>query len=77
MIFKCPGAANLRTPTISIKRCPACGAVVEIFSIDMKIDCPQCGQPVFNNVNLCIEYCEYAEKCLGVEAYTKYKKHAK
>jgi hypothetical protein len=77
MLFKCPGAADIRTPTIKIKKCPKCGGEVELFSIDMKVDCPSCGQPVFNNINSCIDYCQYAEQCLGTETYEKLKKPAK
>jgi len=72
--FKCPGADNVRTPTIKIKKCPNCGSEVELFSIDMKVDCPGCGQPVYNNVNSCVQYCKYAEQCLGSEIYAKLKK---
>jgi hypothetical protein len=42
----------------------------------MKVDCPSCGQPVFNNINSCIDYCQYAEQCLGTETYQKLKKPA-
>lgn len=69
MIDKCPGAAAFRTPTIIIKKCPNCGDEVELFSSDMKVDCPGCGQPVYNNINSCIRYCKYAEQCLGKETY--------
>jgi rRNA maturation protein Nop10 len=74
MIYQCPGNINMRTPTIKLKKCPQCGEEVELFSIDMKVDCPACGQPVYNNINSCIDYCEYAEKCLGTETYQKLKK---
>jgi len=75
MIYKCPGSANVRTPSIKIKKCPQCGGEVELFSIDMKVDCPACGQPVFNNVNSCVQYCRYAGQCLGSELYGKVKQH--
>ena len=74
MLFKCPGSYGTGTPAIKIKRCPHCDGEVELFSIDMKVDCPSCGQPVFNNINSCAEYCKYAEQCLGTEAYRKLKK---
>jgi endogenous inhibitor of DNA gyrase (YacG/DUF329 family) len=45
-----------------------------MFSTDARIDCPECGQPVFNNLNSCARYCAHAEQCLGVEAYRKVKK---
>jgi len=45
-----------------------------LFSVDMKMDCPSCGQPIFNNINSCAEYCQYAEQCLGTDIYRKFKK---
>ena len=77
MIFKCPGSANIRTPTIKIKKCPRCGGEVELFSIDMKVDCPSCRQTVFNNINSCAQYCQYAEQCLGPETFQKFKQQGK
>jgi len=74
MFDKCPGASNIRTPTITIKKCPRCGSEVELFSIDMKVDCPSCGQTVFNNITACVQYCRYAEECLGKDLYLKLKK---
>jgi len=74
MLFKCPGSFGSGTPAITIKKCPRCGGDVELFSIDMKVDCPSCGQPVFNNINSCAEYCRYAEQCLGADMYSKFKK---
>ena len=72
--YKCPGSLCSGTPSIKIKKCPGCGVEVELFSVDMKVDCPSCGQPVFNNVNSCAEYCRYAEQCLGTDMYSKLKK---
>jgi len=71
---KCPGTFGSGTPAIKIKKCPACGGEVELFSIDAKVDCPSCGQPVFNNINSCAEYCRQAEQCLGTDMYNKLKK---
>jgi endogenous inhibitor of DNA gyrase (YacG/DUF329 family) len=71
---KCPGSFGSGTPAIKIKKCPRCGVEVELFSIDMKVDCPSCGQPVFNNINSCAEYCQYAEQCVGTDMYNKLKK---
>ena len=48
----CPGAANLRTPTLSIKKCPQCGGEVEIFSNDLKVACSTCGCGIFNDIIL-------------------------
>ncbi len=73
MIFRCPGNIAQGTPTVTLKKCPQCGAEVELFSTDMKVDCPGCGLAVFNNINSCAEYCGYAEQCLGTEMYQKLK----
>jgi hypothetical protein len=72
--YKCPGSFGSGTPVIKIKKCPQCGSEAELFSIDMKVDCPFCGQPVLNNINTCAEYCLYAEQCLGMDIYGKFKK---
>ncbi|PKL52406.1 MAG: hypothetical protein CVV37_01535 [Nitrospira bacterium HGW-Nitrospira-1] len=74
MFDKCPGAANLQTPTIEIKKCPECGEEVEIFSTDFKVNCSKCGFIVFNDLESCIQQCKYAEKCVGEELYEKLKK---
>ena len=71
MFDKCPGASNLRTPTIELKKCPRCGTEVEMFSIDMQMDCPKCGFTIFNDLELCIQWCEYAKECVGEELYER------
>jgi len=73
MFDKCPGAANIRTPTLTIKKCPECGAEVEIFSTDMKAECDNCGFTIYTDLQSCIQWCKYAEKCLGEELYQKLK----
>lgn len=71
MFDKCPGAAHIRTPTIKIKQCPECGADVEIFSIDVKVKCDNCGFVVYNDLESCIQWCKYAKDCVGEELYNK------
>ncbi|MDG6257886.1 MAG: hypothetical protein QCH35_09875 [Methanomicrobiaceae archaeon] len=71
MFSRCPGAANLRTPTLTIKTCPQCGAEVEIFSNDITVTCGTCGFVIYNDVNSCIKWCRYAEQCVGPELYRK------
>ncbi len=72
MIFdKCPGAANLRTPTLSIKKCPKCGEEVEVFSNDLKVKFSNCGTTVYNDIQSCVQWCKYAKECLGEEEYKK------
>lgn len=74
MFSRCPGAANLRTPTLTIRRCPQCGAEVEIFSNDIKVKCGTCGFVIYNDLNSCVKWCRYAESCVGPELYKQLKK---
>ncbi len=74
MLDKCPGAANMRTPTLKIKHCPECDGEVEIFSTDIKVKCKGCGFTVYNEIETCIQWCKYAKECVGEEMYNKLKK---
>jgi len=71
MFDQCPGAANIRTPTIELKTCPECGDEVEMFSTDLQMDCPSCGRTVYRELESCIQWCEYARDCVGEETYEK------
>ncbi|HYA33488.1 MAG TPA: hypothetical protein VEG65_05780 [Candidatus Bathyarchaeia archaeon] len=70
----CPGTSHLRTPTLTIKRCPRCGEDVEVFSSDIKVNCGKCGFTIFNDTNSCIHWCAYAKECVGPELYERLKK---
>jgi arsenate reductase (thioredoxin) len=74
MFDKCPGAAHIRTPIIKVKTCPQCGNEIEIFSNEMQTQCRKCGRTVFNDLESCVQWCEYAEECVGEEMYRKLKK---
>jgi NADH pyrophosphatase NudC (nudix superfamily) len=65
----CPGAANLRTPTLTIKKCPQCGEEVEVFSSDVSVRCSRCGFKVYNDMMSCIQWCKHAQECVGPEMY--------
>jgi len=69
---KCPGAANIRTPIPSCKKCPECGEEVEIWSDELKTKCTNCGATVFReDVPSCIEWCQYAKECIGEKKYNQ------
>ncbi len=72
MLGRCPGSSCLRTPTLSIKKCPACGENVEIFSTDTKVACGKCGFIIYNNIDSCIRWCKYARECFGEEMYRRF-----
>lgn len=73
MLDQCPGAADMKTPTLKINTCPKCGAEVEIFSTDKKVTCGQCGFVVYNEIASCVQWCQYAEQCLGTDLYHELK----
>lgn len=64
-ISGCAGISYLRTPTLTIKKCPQCGDDVELFSSDFEVQCSKCEFIVFNDQNLCIQRCAYAKDCVG------------
>lgn len=63
--------AKPRTPTISEKICPQCGNVIELFSIDTEVACDKCGFVAYNDDLSCVQWCQYARKCVGDEMYEK------
>jgi ribosomal protein S27E len=71
----CPGSANLRTPELSIRKCPECGHEIEIFSSDLKMACGNCGFVIFNDISGCFQWCKHAKKCIGEEEYKKLVEH--
>jgi hypothetical protein len=71
MLDHCPGAANLRTPTLAIKKCPQCGEEVELFSNDVSVTCGNCSFVVYNDILSCVQWCKHAKECVGVETYDK------
>jgi NADH pyrophosphatase NudC (nudix superfamily) len=71
MLDRCPGAVNLITPTLTIKKCPRCGEEVEVFSNDISVKCSRCGFLVYNEIESCIQWCKYARECVGEETYNK------
>ena len=68
---RCPGAANIRTPTLTIKKCPRCGEEIEVFSNDVSVKCSRCGFTVYNDILSCVQWCKYARECVGEETYRK------
>lgn len=58
-----------RTPTLHEKTCPQCGSIIEIFSIDTEVACENCGFVAYNDTLSCVQWCEYARKCVGDEMY--------
>ena len=77
LLDRCPGAANLRTPTLAVKKCLQCGNEVEIFSNEPSATCDRCGTVIWNDSASCIRWCRYAEECMGPEAVRKFREREK
>lgn len=60
-----------RTPTIREKICPVCGSTIEIFSTDTAVACEHCGFVAYNDALSCVQWCQYARKCVGDDMYEK------
>jgi ribosomal protein S27AE len=71
MFEHCPGAAQLRTPSLTIRKCPQCGEEIEIFSNEIKAVCGRCGFVVYQDIQSCIQWCKYARQCVGDETYRR------
>ena len=63
--------AKPRTPTISERICPQCGNIIELFSIDTQVACDHCGFVAYNDELSCVQWCQYARKCVGDGRYEK------
>ena len=69
----CQGKDNI---SITVKACPQCGAEVEIFSVDAEVQCENCGFTIYNDDLSCVQWCQYAEQCVGHDAYVQLMKVA-
>ena len=62
----CPGAGGIKgTPNLKIKKCPECGCETEMFSTDSQIECTNCGNIIYNNLNSCVKWCSHSKECVG------------
>ena len=42
---------------------------IEIFSVDTEAVCENCGFVIYNDALTCVQWCQYAKKCVGEEAF--------
>jgi hypothetical protein len=69
----CPGSRLLRQPHPEIFTCPGCGGEVEIWTDELKADCPVCKKTVFRDPKMnCLEWCKYGRECVGEEIYNRF-----
>jgi len=75
MIFKCPGQdkSNITAETL---KCPKCGYEREIFSDEIKSECPRCRNISYREIlPTCIDWCKHAKECVGEKVYDFFLKH--
>ena len=75
MIFE--GCQGKRDIEIFEKICPRCGHMIEIFSVDVSMKCEHCGFEIYNDTLNCVQWCQYARKCVGDDAYEHFMEVAK
>jgi len=51
------------------RKCPGCGAEVELVTTDTEVICEKCGHKIFNDTLSCVKWCEHARECMGDEMY--------
>lgn len=73
MLSNCPGAQKFRQPEPEIIKCPGCGEEVEIWTDEIKANCPKCKKSIMREGGLsCLDWCKYAKECVGDKAYARY-----
>ena len=76
MILKCPGAQKLRDVMPDYIKCPDCDEELEIWTDELQVSCPKCKKEITREDNKsCVDWCNFAKKCVGNEKYNKYMKN--
>ena len=74
MESKCPGQDS-RGISAELVRCPGCGYQIEMFSDEIRRKCPGCRKVAYReHMPSCIDWCQYAEKCVGEQFFNKYRR---
>ena len=69
----CPGQ-DRRFRSVDLYKCSKCGAEEEIFSDELKVKCPGCGDWIYREqLPSCIDWCAAARECLGEEKWNQVK----
>ncbi len=71
MRARCPGQ-DTRWRTVAEYTCLNCGTKEEIWSDELKVRCPQCGNWIYREETpSCANWCKKAKECLGEERWKK------
>lgn len=78
MISECPGSQKFKQPQPETIKCDKCSGEVEIWTDEAQAICPNCKKVVPRKEwQSCLDWCKYAEECVGSEAYDRYMKQKK
>lgn len=73
MNFECPGIQKIKQPEPEEIKCPYCGKDLEIWTDEIKVNCPNCKKEILRlQAATCLDWCKYAKECVGDEIYKKY-----
>ena len=76
MILECPGAKFFKQPEPESINCPACSEEIEIWTDEVNATCAHCKTVVTRKQGQsCLDWCKFAEQCIGDKLYTKYLKN--
>jgi LSD1 subclass zinc finger protein len=74
LMSACPGSKVLKGPTPESITCSGCGEELEIWTDEMKVRCKKCNAITYKaRMPSCIDWCKYAESCVGSELYRQLK----
>lgn len=74
MAFECPGSQKFKQPQPENIKCPSCGQEIEIWTDEIKVNCPNCKNIILRPQEgaTCLDWCKYAKECVGDQTYNKY-----
>lgn len=73
MFNQCPGQ-DRRNFRAENKNCNNCGYLAEIFSDEVRVVCPKCGNLISKEkLPSCVDWCKAAKECIGEDRYKQLK----
>jgi predicted RNA-binding Zn-ribbon protein involved in translation (DUF1610 family) len=67
-VSTCPGISNFIRPKPEFITCSICKSEVEIWTDETEAECSNCGAKVSRDMQSCLDWCEYADKCKEIIA---------
>ena len=70
----CPGSQKFKRPEPENIKCPTCGEVVEMWTDEIQVTCPNCKNTILRQQDgaSCLDWCKYAKECVGEKTYNQY-----